>query len=408
MQLKEVVIVSACRTAIGKFQGQFKDVSARDLAIHAGKEAIRRAGIDINLVDEIAMGECYPHMQGSLPARQVSMRIGLPVESGAVTVNQNCASGMRAMEIACQNIMLGKTEVGLVVGVENMSQAPFMLPKARMGYRMGDIATGGSAALFDSMLHDALFDSLVPGHMGVTADNVAKLCNVSRQECDELAVISHNRACAAVDGGKFKEEIVPYIIQNKKKGDIILDTDEHPIRDCTYETLAKMKPVFTPDGVTTAGNASGINDGAAAALVMSLDKAKELGLKPMAKLLYSCSIGVEPKYMGIGPAYAIPKCLQGAGLNFSDVEYWEINEAFAAQFLGAGKKLKEEKGWTIDLDKTNRNGSGIALGHPIGCTGLRIIVSMLYEMQRQGNTIGGASLCVGGGPAMASLWTREI
>ena len=244
--------------------------------------------------------------------------------------------------------------------------------------------------------------------MGVTADNVAKLCNVTRQECDELAVISHNRACAAIDAGKFKDEIVPVIVHNKKKGDIILDTDEHPIRNCNYETLSKMKAVFTPDGVTTAANASGINDAAAAAIIMSADKAKELGLKPMAKLLASCSAGVEPKYMGIGPAYAIPKALKLAGLDFSDVDYWEINEAFAAQWLGAGKKLKENNGWTVDLEKTNLNGSGISLGHPIGCTGLRIIVSMLYEMERQGTTIGGASLCVGGGPAMASLWTRDV
>ena len=194
MQTKDVVIVSACRTAIGKFQGQFKDVSARELAITAGKEAIRRAGIDINTIDEIVMGECYLGMQGSLPARQVSMRIGLPVESSAVTVNQNCASGMRALEIACSNIQLGKTEIGLVVGTENMTQAPFMLPKARMGYRMGGIPTEGGAELYDSLIHDALYDALVPGHMGVTADNVAKLCGVTRQQCDELAVISHNRA----------------------------------------------------------------------------------------------------------------------------------------------------------------------------------------------------------------------
>ena len=271
MQPRDVVIVSACRTAIGKFQGQFKDVSARELAITAGKEAIRRAGIDINTIDEIVMGECYTAMQGSLPARQVSMRIGLPIESSAVTVNQNCASGMRALEIACNNIQLGKTDIGLVVGVENMTQAPFLLPKARMGYRMGGIPTEGGAELYDSMIHDALYDALVPGHMGVTADNVAKLCNVSRQECDELAVISHNRACAAIDAGKFKDEIIPVILHNKKKGDIAIDTDEHPIRNCSYETISKMKAVFTPDGVTTAANASGINDAAAAVIVMSAD-----------------------------------------------------------------------------------------------------------------------------------------
>ncbi len=394
MQTRDVVIVSACRTAIGKFQGQFKDVSARELAIHAGKEAIRRAGIDINTIDEIVMGECYSAMQGSLPARQVSMRIGLPKESSAVTVNQNCASGMRALEIACNDIQLGKTDIGLVVGVENMTQAPFLLPKARMGYRMGGIPTEGAAEMYDSLIHDALYDALVPGHMGVTADNVAKLCNVTREQCDELAVMSHNRACAAIEAGKFKDEIVPYVIHNKKKGDIVIDTDEHPIRNCSMETLSKMKPVFTPDG-----NASGINDAAAAVIVMSADKAKELGIKPMAKMLYMCSAGVEPKYMGIGPAYAIPKCLKGAGLDFSDVEYWEINEAFAAQFLGVGVKLKEEHGWEVDMNKTN---------HPIGCTGLRIIVSMLYEMARQGTKIGGASLCVGGGPAMASLWSRDV
>ena len=314
MQPRDVVIVSACRTAIGKFQGQFKDVSARELAITAGKEAIRRAGIDINTIDEIVMGECYTAMQGSLPARQVSMRIGLPIESSAVTVNQNCASGMRALEIACNNIQLGKTDIGLVVGVENMTQAPFLLPKARMGYRMGGIPTEGGAELYDSMIHDALYDALVPGHMGVTADNVAKLCNVSRQECDELAVISHNRACAAIDAGKFKDEIIPVILHNKKKGDIAIDTDEHPIRNCSYETIAKMKAVFTPDGVTTAANASGINDAAAAVIVMSADKAKELGLKPMAKMINMCSAGVEPKYMGIGPAYAIPKCLKGVSM----------------------------------------------------------------------------------------------
>ena len=354
------------------------------------------------------MGECYLGMQGSLPARQVSMRIGLPVESSAVTVNQNCASGMRALEIACSNIQLGKTEIGLVVGTENMTQAPFMLPKARMGYRMGGIPTEGGAELYDSLIHDALYDALVPGHMGVTADNVAKLCGVTRQQCDELAVISHNRACAAIDEGKFKDEIVPVIVHNKKKGDIVIDTDEHPIRGCNYETLSKMKTVFTPDGVTTAANASGINDAAAAVIVMSADKAKELGLKPMAKMINMCSAGVEPKYMGIGPAYAIPKCLKGADMDFNDVDYWEINEAFAAQFLGVGVKLKEEHGWPVDMDKTNANGSGISLGHPIGCTGLRIIVSMLYEMERRGATIGGASLCVGGGPAMASLWTRKV
>ena len=406
--MKNAVIVSACRTAIGKFQGQFRDVSARDLAVTAGKEAIRRAGIDIKTIEEIVMGECYPHMQGSLPARQVSMRIGLDESSNAVTVNQNCASGMRALEIACSNIQLGKTEIGLVIGTENMTQAPFMLTKARMGYRMGSIPTGGTAELIDSLIHDALYDELVPGHMGVTADNVAKLCGITREECDQLAVRSHQRACAAIDAGKFRDEIVPVNVKDRRKGEIVIDTDEHPLRGCNYEKLSTMRTVFSPEGVTTAANASGVNDAAAAVVVMSEDKAKELGLKPMAKLLYSCGAGVEPKYMGLGPSKAIPKCLAGAGISFEDVDYWEINEAFAAQFLGVEKRLAEEYGWKLDPANVNRNGSGISLGHPIGCTGLRIIVSMLYEMQRTGEKIGCASLCVGSGPAMASIWTCSV
>ncbi|MDO4555735.1 MAG: thiolase family protein [Lachnospiraceae bacterium] len=407
-KIKNVVIVSACRTAIGKFQGQFKNVSARELAVTVGKETVQRAGIDVKCIDEIVMGECYPHMQGSLPARQVSIRIGLDEKSNAVTVNQNCASAMRALEIACNDIQLGKTDVGLVIGTENMTQAPFMLPKARMGYRMGDIPTGGAAQLYDSLIHDALYDDLVPGHMGVTADNVAKLCNISRKACDELAVRSHNRACAAIDAGIFKDEIVPVVIHDKRKGDIIIDTDEHPIRDCSYEKISKIKPVFSSDGVTTAANSSGINDAAAAVIVMSEEKAEELGIKPMAKMLNICGAGVAPQYMGIGPAYAIPKCLGGAGISFEEVDYWEINEAFAAQFLGVERKLELDQGWKLNMDKVNRNGSGIALGHPIGCTGLRIIVSMLYEMKRNGDTIGCSSLCVGGGPAMASLWSSDL
>lgn len=407
METKDVVIVSACRTAIGKFQGQFKDVSARDLAMTAGREAIRRAGVDPKDIDEIVMGELYTAMQGSLPARQVGIRLGMDIRSNAVTVNQNCASGMRALEIACNDIQLGKTDIGLVIGVESMTNTPFLLPKARMGYRMGSIGDEGASKIYDNMIHDGLYDELSNGHMGVTADNVAQLYNITRQECDELAVMSHQRACAAIDAGKFKDEIVPYVLKTRK-GDKVIETDEHPIRDCNMETISKMKPVFTPDGVTTAANASGINDAAAAVIIMSVDKAKELGISPMAKMLYICGEGVEPKYMGLGPAVAIPKCLKKAGLDFSDVDYWEINEAFAAQFLGVGRKLKEDCGYDIDMSRTNINGSGISLGHPVGCSALRIIVTMLYEMQRQDYKVGCASLCVGGGPAMASLWTRNV
>ena len=394
MQPRDVVIVSACRTAIGKFQGQFKDVSARELAITAGKEAIRRAGIDINTIDEIVMGECYTAMQGSLPARQVSMRIGLPIESSAVTVNQNCASGMRALEIACNNIQLGKTDIGLVVGVENMTQAPFLLPKARMGYRMGGIPTEGGAELYDSMIHDALYDALVPGHMGVTADNVAKLCNVSRQECDELAVISHNRACAAIDAGKFKDEIIPVILHNKKKGDIAIDTDEHPIRNCSYETISKMKAVFTPDGVTTAANASGINDGAAAIVLASGEAVEKYGLKPMVKLIGWGQGGVDPKIMGVGPVVASRAAMAKAGVSIEDIDLVEANEAFAAQSIAVARELH------FDMSKVNVNGGAIALGHPVGASGARIVVTLIHEMLKRDDAKKGmATLCIGGGMA---------
>jgi acetyl-CoA C-acetyltransferase len=271
-----------------------------------------------------------------------------------------------------------------------------------MGYRMGDIPTGGSAALYDAMLHDALYDSLVPGHMGVTADNVAKLCGVTRQECDELAVISHNRACAAVDGGKFVKEIAPFVIQ-KKKGDLIIDTDEHPIRNCTYETLSKMKPVFTPDGVTTAANASGINDGAAAAVIMSADKAKELGLKPMAKLLYSCSAGVEPKYMGIGPAFSNMKALKHIGLTVGDMDVWECNEAFAAQNLAVIKEIETQSGKTIDQAKWNPNGGAIAIGHPNAASGARITYFAMKQLEKIGGKYASISSCCGGGQGSTAI-----
>jgi acetyl-CoA C-acetyltransferase len=402
MIIRDVVMVSGCRTAIGDFMGSLKDVPARELAITAGKAAVERAGISADLIDEICMGQLYTAMQGSLPARQVAMRVGLPHRSNAVSVNQNCASAMRALEIACHNIMLGKTEIGLVIGVESMSGTPYLLPKARMGYRMGP------GSIEDHMIYDGLHDELVPGHMGLTADNVAEKYGISRQECDELALISHTRALQAVGEGRFKKEIVPVVIKSKK-GDKVFDTDEHPMRGASMEKLAALPAVFKKGGVTTAGNASGINDGASAAVVMSKDKAKELGLKPLLRLINICGIGVDPVIMGIGPAMAIPKCLQEAGMAFKDIDYWEINEAFAAQWLGVGRVLKKDFGIDLSVDRrVNHNGSGIALGHPVGSTGLRIIVTLYHELARSGLTTGGASLCVGSGPAMASLWTRDI
>lgn len=400
--MNEVVVVGACRTPIGKFLGSLKDVTAKYLAVTAGKEAIKRAGIDPESIDEIVMGQVYQHMQNSLPARIVGLECGLPYRSSAMVVNQNCSSGMRAMEIAASNIMLGKTETALVVGVEQMSGVPYMLPGARNGYRMGN------GELIDTLTHDALFDSLVPGHMGLTAENVAVKYGITREECDKLALLSHQRAAKAVESGVFEEEIVPVEIKTKK-GTVLFSRDEHFIPDASFESMSKLKPAFKPDGgVVTAANASGINDGAAAIVLMSKKRAEELKLKPLGKLVNVCSYGVEPEIMGIGPAEAIPKCLEGTGLTFNDIQYWELNEAFAPQFIGCQRKLEIDHNLTLDLEKVNHYGSGIALGHPIGCTGARIIVTLLYEMKRKGYTYGGASLCVGTGPAMASLWTAKI
>ena len=401
VEVQNVVMVSACRTAIGKFQGTLKNTSARELAVHVGKEAATRAGIDPATIDELVLAQCLPGMQGSLPARQVSKRIGFSDESSAVSINQNCGSGMRAVEIAAHSIMLGKNDIVMAVGAESMTNAPYMLPKARAGYRMGP------GTIEDSMLADALIDELAEGHMGTTAENVAEKYGITRQECDELALVSHTRALDAIAAGRFKAEITPVEIKSRK-ATTLFDTDEHPIVGSTLESLSQLKPVFRKGGVVTAANASGINDGAAAAIFMSEAKAKELGIKPLMKLVNTACAGVDPKVMGLGPAVAIPKCLEGTGYSFDDVEYWEINEAFAAQFIGVGRMLKEKHGMELSMEKVNHNGSGIALGHPVGCTALRIIVSLYYEMKRLDLKLGGASLCVGTGPAIASLWTREV
>ncbi|NLN86696.1 MAG: thiolase family protein [Syntrophomonadaceae bacterium] len=401
MELNEVVIVSACRTPIARFIGSLKDFTGKELAIIAGKEAVKRAGIDAGIIDELVMGQVYPHFQGSLPSRQVAMALGLPVSSNACNINQNCASGMRALESAADHIMLGKTDIALVIGTESMTNAPYMMNKARMGFRMGP------GSVEDAMLYDGLVDMLVPGHMGLTAENVAAKYGITRQECDVLALGSHQKATAANQNGIFDREIVPVEIKSKK-GITYYSSDEHMIPDANLETMAKLPPAFKKGGVVTAANASGINDAAAAVVVMSRRKAAELGVKPLLKMINIVAEGVAPEIMGVGPAAVIPKALKLAGLKPGEVEYWEINEAFAAQFIGVGHMLKEEHGIVLDPERINHNGSGIGLGHPVGCTALRIIVSLYYEMERLGLTLGGASLCVGGGPAMASLWTRDI
>ena len=391
-----MVIVSACRTPIGDFLGSLKDIHPRELGRIVGAEAMQRAGIKPDQVDELVCGNVIQAGVGGNISRQIQAALGIPWSAPACTVNQLCASSMRALEICCRNIQLGETDVCLVVGVENMSMSPYLLQKARTGYRMGP------GTIEDAMLLDALVCSIENIHMGVTAENVAARFGISRQEQDQLAVLSHSRACGAIKAGTFKPEIVPLEIQQKKTT-VVFDTDEHPRADTSLETLAKLKTVFKKDGTVTAGNASGVNDGAAAMVIMSERKARELGIKARARIRATASVGVEPSVMGIGPAYAIPQAIQKAGLKFSDIGYWEINEAFAAQFLGVEHLLAKEHGYKLNMDIVNHNGSGISLGHPVGCSGLRVLVTLLYEMERMGAACGCASLCAGGGPAMAAV-----
>lgn len=406
-ELNEVVMVSACRTPIGSYGGSLVSVPANELTKIAAAETIKRAGIEPRQVDEIVAGMCLHHGNGSLPPRIVAMEIGMDPRSSASMVNQNCASGMRALEIAAMKLQLGKCDIALVTGTESMSNVPYISRNMRWGARMADVK------MEDPMLSDGLVCKLAGSHMGGTADNIAKLYGITREECDELALLSNQRAVRAIDEGRFQREIVPVPVRKGKK-EFLFAQDEHPKRDANLEGLAKLKPAFTNDGVVTAGNASGLNDAAAAVVLMTKKKAQELGIKPLMKLINVCDEGVEAQVMGLGPAVAIPKCLKEAGMKYEDIDYWEINEAFAAQVIGVAKKIKDEAGIILNMGtfeqdgNINSNGSGIGLGHPVGCTALRIIVSLYYELERLGKTTGGASLCVGGGPAMASLWTREI
>jgi len=393
---QDAVIVSACRTPIGDFLGSLKDVHVRELGKIVGTEAMRRAGVVPGQIDEVVCGNVIQAGVGGNISRQIQGALGIPWESPACTVNQLCASAMRAFEIASQNIMLGKTQISLVLGVESMTMAPYLIPKGRQGYRMG------AGTLEDAMLLDALICALEGYHMGVTAENVAAKYAITRSEQDATGVLSQERACAAIRQGKFKDEIVPVPVKQKKK-EVLFDTDEHPREGTTMEVLAKLRTAFKENGTVTAGNASGVNDGGAAAVLMSAEKARELGLKPLARVVATVSAGVEPACMGLGPAVAIPKALKQAKLSFNDIGCWEIHEAFAAQYLGVQRKLEPELGVSFDMEKINRNGSGIALGHPVGCTGLRIIVSLIHEMQKTGAALGGASLCAGGGPGMATI-----
>ncbi len=383
--MKEIIIASAVRTPIGSFGGALKDISAVDLGALVIKEAITRAGISSNEVDEVYMGCILQAGLGQGVARQSAIKAGLPVEVPATTINMLCGSGLRTVSMAVQTIIAGDNDIVVAGGTENMSQAPYLIPKARWGHKMGD------GKLVDSLINDALTDAFNQYHMGVTAENLAKKYEISRENQDRFATKSQNLAEKAIKEGRFKDEIVPVEIPQKKKASIIFDTDEFPKDGVTIEKLGSLKPAFDKEGSVTPGNASGINDGAAALVIMSKEKADELGITPLATIVAYANSGVEPSIMGIGPVSATQKALKKSGLTIDDMDLIEANEAFAAQSLAVEKELK----W--NTEKVNVNGGAIALGHPVGASGARILVSLLYEMKKRESKYGLATLCIGGG-----------
>lgn len=389
---KKVVIASACRTAIGSMGGSLSTVPAAELGAVVIKEALKRAKVEPNQVDMVYMGCVIQASQGQNVARQSSIKAGLPVEVPAMTLNVVCGSGLDAVNIAANMILAGNADIVVAGGTENMSLAPYALKKARYGYRLGH------DTILDTMVHDALTDAFHNYHMGITAENVCDDWKLTREELDEFAAKSQQKAVQAQELGNFTREIVPVTIKTKK-GDIVFDKDEGPRASITVESLAKLKPAFKPDGGrVTAGNSSSINDGAAAVVVMSEDKAKDLGIKPMATWVTGALGGVEPRIMGIGPVAATKKVMARTGLTIKDFDIIESNEAFAAQSIAVGRELG------IDVDKQlNPNGGAIALGHPVGASGCRILVTLLHEMDAKGAKRGLATLCIGGGMGCATI-----
>ncbi|MGL5822851.1 MAG: acetyl-CoA C-acetyltransferase [Sarcina sp.] len=392
--MREVVIVSAVRTALGTFGGTLKDISATDLGAIVIKEAINRAGVAGELVDEVLMGNVIQAGLGQNVARQAAVKAGLPVEVPAMTINKVCGSGLRTVSLAAQMIKAGDADIIVAGGMENMSQGPYVLKSARYGQRMGN------GQMVDSMVNDALTDAFEGYHMGITAENIAEQWNLTRDMQDEFAANSQNKAEEAIKAGKFKDEIVPVVIPQRKGEPIVFDTDEFPRFGTTAASLGKLRPAFKKDGTVTAGNASGINDGAAAVVVMSAEKAEELGLKPMAKILSYGSKGLDPSIMGYGPFAATKKALENTGLSVSDIDLVEANEAFAAQSLAVARDLE------FDMDKVNVNGGAIAIGHPVGASGTRILVTLLHEMEKRDAKTGLATLCIGGGLGTALILER--
>ncbi len=392
--MEKVVIAGAVRTAVGSFGRSLKDVPAVDLGIVATREALKRAGVQPEDVDEVILGNVLQAGLGQNTARQVLIGSGIPKEVPAFTINKVCASGLKSVFLGAQAIMAGDAQVVVTGGIENMSRAPYYLNRARWGIRMGH------DDFVDGMVFDGLWDIFNDYHMGITAENIAEKYKISREEQDRFAFESQQKAEAAIKAGKFKEEIVPVEVPQRKGDPVIFDTDEHPRFGTTLEALAKLKPAFKKDGTVTAGNASGINDGAAVVVLMSESKAEELGIEPLAAIRSYASAGVDPAVMGTGPIPASRKALEKANLTVDDLELIEANEAFAAQAICVNREMK----W--DLSKVNVNGGAIALGHPIGASGARILTTLLYEMKRRDCRIGLATLCIGGGQGAAIIVER--
>ncbi|BAU26461.1 acetyl-CoA C-acetyltransferase [Aneurinibacillus soli] len=395
MNNRDVVIVSAVRTPIGSFMGSLSSIPAAELGAIAIKEALKRAGVSGDQVDEVIMGNILQAGTGQGPARQAAIKAGLPQEVPSMAINKLCGSGLKAVHLAAQAISNGDAEVVVAGGMENMSMAPYLMPKARTGYRMGD------QKVLDSMLTDGLICAFNEYHMGITAENIAEQYGLTRAEQDEFSAWSQQKVEAATQENRFSEEIVPVEIPQRKGDPLVVDKDEFPRAGITAEQLGKLKPAFKKEGTVTAGNASGINDGAAAIVLMSRERADQLGIKPLAVVRANASAGVDPAIMGIGPVPATKKALEKAGLSIEDIDLVEANEAFAAQSLAVGRDLN------IPREKLNVNGGAISLGHPIGASGARILVTLLHEMKRRELRYGLATLCIGGGQGVSTIVEME-
>ncbi len=391
--MREVVIVSAVRTPLGAFNGSLSNIGATDLGGMIIEEAVKRAKIDKEKVDEVIMGQVLPCGYGQNPAKQAAVKAGMPWKVECITVNKVCGSGLKAVMLGAQAIQVGDADIIVAGGMENMSMAPYFLKKARFGYRMGN------DKIFDHMVHDGLWDHVNDFHMGISNELCSEKYNVSREDQDRYAEESYRRAVQAIKEGKFKDEIMPVQVPQRKGDPKIFDTDECP-RETPYEVLAKMRPAFKEGGVTTAGNASIISDGAAAVCIMAKETAKELGCEILATVGAQASYGIDMKYVLVAPIWAIPKCLEKEGISLEDVDLYEINEAFSGSTVAILKELK------LDPAKVNVNGGSVALGHPIGASGARVLVTLLHEMKRQDKKIGLASLCLGGGEAVAMVVKR--